>query len=350
MSNYKKKVGQGWKFLSIFLAIVLVVAGTLFGVFAGIGQIQFGKETEQIQEEPGITDEEGNEMTDEAVHNMPSAMVYRPSIRGLTPATSVTVKAKIEPADATNQLVEWSVDFKNSSSAWATGKSVEDYVTIEETDSLTNTVTFKQAFGEQIIITVTSLDNREYSATCTVDCAQKLTSTYVTYAAGSGLSGDAQVVMNNVGGQLNNWAMLKMYLDTNVQKAASFTYNTTEVYTIEDEYTTTVSIAPSAELLAAAKAIDSSAVSGTYDASAGITPNTDFFAQLLGEDFATVSNLYELGKVLDSKSVEQPFVVTVTTVGTYSNDAVDTYYMAYTANSVGKPVTGIVIENGTIIF
>lgn len=351
MANYSRKKNT-FAWIVTFVAILMLAVAVTAAITQGFKDWNpwgwFDKE--QVEEDPAITDEEGNALDNEAVHKMPSAMVYRPSTYGLTPATSVTIKAVIEPADATNQLVDWTIYFANGSSTWANGKDVNDYVSITDTDSLTNTVTFKEAFGEQIIIKVTSQDNTDYSATCTVDCAQKLQSTYVTYAAGSELSGDAAVVMNNVGGQLNNWAMLKMYLDTSVQKAASFTHNTTSVYTIEDEYTTTVSIAPSAELLAAAKAIDASATSGTYDASKGITPNSDFFAQLLGESFATVSNLYELGKVLDAKSVAQPFVVTVTTTSTYSNDVVNTYYMAYTANSVGKPVTGITIENGTIIF
>ena len=164
------------------------------------------------------------------------------------------------------------------------------------------------------------------------------------------MEGDTIVTLNNATGTASNWAIFKAYLSKDGQKAASFTYNTTEVYTIEDTYTTTVSIAPSAALLAEAKKINASAVSGSYDASAGITANTDFFAQLLGADFATVPNLYELGKVLDKKSVAQPFVVTVTTTSTYTEDVTDTYYLAYAASSIGKAVTGIQIEDGTIIF
>lgn len=183
-----------------------------------------------------------------------------------------------------------------------------------------------------------------------MDCAQKLESTYVTYAAGSGLDGDAAVILNDASGTSSNWALLKMFLETEVQKAAQITHNTTQVYTIEDEYTTTVTIAPSAELLAKAQEINPAATSGSYDATAGITPNSDFFAQLLGEAFANESDLYELGKALDAKEVANPFIVTVTTTSAYTDDVTDTYYLAYTANDVGKPVTGIHFEDDTIIF
>ena len=346
-------VGTAARNAAIVILAFLVAAAIFFGVITD-GFVNWDTST-WFKKDPAdqgtVMDGDGNAMNDsETVYNMPAKMVYTPSARGMTPATSVQVKAIIEPADATNQLVTWSIAFVDPEDSWANGKQVTDYVTITDTTSLINTVTFKAAFGAQIRITVTSQDNPEYSATCTVDCAQKLTSTYVTYAAGSGLDGDAAVVLNNVGGQPGNWAMLKMFLETEVQKAASYTYNTTEVYTIEDEYTTTVTIAPSAELLSAAQEISASATSGSYDATAGIVPNTAFFAALLGEEFATVSNLYELGKVLDAQEVSEPFVVTVKTTSTYTEDKTDTYYLAYTANSVGKPVTGIEIEDGEIIF
>lgn len=223
------------------------------------------------------------------------------------------------------------------------------FTCIEETESLTNTVTFKQAFGEQILITVTSQENAEAKDTCTVDCAAKLESTYVTFAAASGVSGDVAVELNATSGTSSAWAMFK-YFDTEEIKAAQLTHNTTDVYTIEDSYTTIVTIAPSAELLAKAKEINSSAVSGSVDITSGFAPNMDFFAQLLGESFANKTNLYELGRVLDAKGVANPFVVTVTTTSTYTADVTDTYYMAYTASNFGKAVTGIHFDDDTIIF
>ena len=335
---YKSKRGGLARFWAVFMTILLA-ASIFFGIVTeGFKNWDASTWFKKDAEKGTVIDGDGNEMNGDTVYNMPSNMVFRPALRGATPATSVTIKAVIEPLDATNQLVDWTIAFADPASEWASGKTLSDYVTITDTSELT-TVTFKQAFGEQIIITVTSQDNPEYTDTCTVDCSQKLGSAYVTYAAGAGLEGDTIVTLNNATGTASNWAIFKAYLSKDGQKAASFTYNTTEVYTIEDTYTTTVSIAPSAALLAEAKKINASAVSGSYDASAGITANTDFFAQLLGTDFATVPNLYELGKVLDKKGVAQPFVVTVTTTSTYTEDVTDTYYLAYAASSIGKAVT-----------
>lgn len=84
--------------------------------------------------------------------------------------------ATITPADATNQKVNWSVAFKNAGSEWANGKNISDYVTVTPTSdgSLYADVTCKAAFGEQIILTVTSRDNAEAKATATVDYRKKV--------------------------------------------------------------------------------------------------------------------------------------------------------------------------------
>lgn len=84
--------------------------------------------------------------------------------------------ATITPSDATNQKVNWSVAFKNAGSEWANGKNISDYVTVTPTSdgSLYADVTCKAAFGEQIILTVTSRDNAEAKATATVDYRKKV--------------------------------------------------------------------------------------------------------------------------------------------------------------------------------
>ena len=83
-----------------------------------------------------------------------------------------TLTATVNPDYAHNNAVDWSVGWKDSSSAWAQGKTVTDYVTVTPTSdgALTAKLTSKgQAFGEQIIVTVTSRDNPSVSATATVD-------------------------------------------------------------------------------------------------------------------------------------------------------------------------------------
>lgn len=93
--------------------------------------------------------------------------------------TAYTVTATVEPADADDKTIDWTISFKNPSSSWANGKSVTDYGTITATSdgALTANFVCKQAFGEQIIITATSRDNPNAKGTTTVDYRKRLTST-----------------------------------------------------------------------------------------------------------------------------------------------------------------------------
>lgn len=85
--------------------------------------------------------------------------------------------ATIAPAEADNVNVTWAVAWKNPSSTFATGKNVTDYVTVaaQSGNNLNATVTCKQAFGEQVIVTVTSVDNAAAKASCTVDYVERIT-------------------------------------------------------------------------------------------------------------------------------------------------------------------------------
>lgn len=100
--------------------------------------------------------------------------------------------ATITPSNATNKEVDWAIAFKNPDSEWATGKNIDDYVTVTPTSdgALTATVTCKAAFGEQIELTVTSRSNPEAYAVASVDYAKRLQSASVT------VSGDENYIFD----------------------------------------------------------------------------------------------------------------------------------------------------------
>ena len=85
------------------------------------------------------------------------------------------VTASVQPSDALNKEVDWSIAWANALSAWAKGKTVTDYVTITPTadGAQTANVSCLQAFGEQIVVTATSRDNTSAKGSCTVDYRQK---------------------------------------------------------------------------------------------------------------------------------------------------------------------------------
>ena len=190
MANYNNySSGLGWKILSLFLALI-IVAGVITGVvfwqrgnivFTPIGEQQEG---EQPEDNGGAVIEEGESHGMKLMSTRIAPENY--AEYGISPMaeTAYQLTATITPDNATNKAVNWSVDFANPSSSWATGKTVTDYVTVTPTSdgALTANVECLQDFGEQIVVTVTSRQNPDAYATCTVDFAQRIES--LSFTAG----------------------------------------------------------------------------------------------------------------------------------------------------------------------
>ena len=76
-----------------------------------------------------------------------------------TAESAFNLTATISPEDAANHGVDWYLSFDNPSSAWASGKNVEDYVMMSPSaDTKTNTISCLQPFGNAIIVTAKSHD------------------------------------------------------------------------------------------------------------------------------------------------------------------------------------------------
>lgn len=115
----------------------------------------------------------------------------RATVASASNSADTTITCTPNVPDAVIQI-SWSVAWKNPESEWATGKNVTDYVRITPTAELSPVAvcSVRQAFGEQAIIkatlvpqveepdgeegseaTVSTVEPREISATCTVDYA-----------------------------------------------------------------------------------------------------------------------------------------------------------------------------------
>lgn len=99
--------------------------------------------------------------------------------QGPTNGTTEYTLTVVLNADCPDDMkaIDWSVAWKNSSSEWATGKVVTDYVTVSPTadGALTAKVKKIAAFGEQVIVTATSRVVTSLKATATVDCLKEVT-------------------------------------------------------------------------------------------------------------------------------------------------------------------------------
>lgn len=142
--------------------------------------------------------------------------------------TAVTINATIEPMDAANHGVDWSVAWTNPSSTWASGKEVTSYVTLMDTGK-SCTVSCMQPFGQQITVTATSQDNPEVKATCTLEYAQKVTA--------------ASLNIGNINVNLGGVTEIKYEVCPTVNGPGGvITANVTtnDVYTIAEAYTKNV--------------------------------------------------------------------------------------------------------------
>ncbi|MCM1368207.1 MAG: hypothetical protein NC184_05325 [Roseburia sp.] len=116
---------------------------------------------------------------------MPQTMAFRSaaSLSANESDSTVNLTATVYPEVAGDQYLNWSVEFVNASSTWATGKTASDYVSVTPTSegSVNATVRCLKPFGEQIKITATSRNNEKAKSECTVDFVKQILDTYVEW-------------------------------------------------------------------------------------------------------------------------------------------------------------------------
>lgn len=196
--NYNKS-NKGLRAIAVFLAIVLVLAAVV-GVIAYFSDwfTDWSKFQPEQQEEQLPANENGETASGAFVSEGESNGIKMMTAKiaaadydeyGISPMaeTAYQLRAVLEPSDAYNRAVDWVVAFVNPSSAWATGKTVTDYVTVTPTSdgALTANVECLKPFGEQIKVTVTSRENNEATADCMVDYVKRLTGATVSVNGGS---------------------------------------------------------------------------------------------------------------------------------------------------------------------
>lgn len=161
-----------WQIVGISVLCAVLVLGAVLSIVFGMRH----NITDNQVLPKDMSDKPDDSVVIEAQEECGISLLYGSATTSADGSTTRTITATVEPNDADNKAVDWSVAFKNASSAWATGKSVTDYVTIVPASdgALTATVTCKQAFGEQIVITCSSRESADISASATVDYEKKV--------------------------------------------------------------------------------------------------------------------------------------------------------------------------------
>lgn len=172
--NFSKN--KVWQILGVAVLCAVTVLGAVLGVLFGMNH---SSEDLNVSKDMSNQDPLLIESTQEQGITILSGVATYASDNSLSKVLTATV----DNEDAKKLSYSWSVAFKNNSSTWAKGKNISDYVTVEKSSSsdLQATVTCKQAFGEQIIVTVSS-DYGSASASCTVDYKKRVLHNKITFA------------------------------------------------------------------------------------------------------------------------------------------------------------------------
>ena len=220
---------------SVLFAVLLIAALVLSVLTKGFTDWRFGKEL------PTVNDLNSNVVVtqQESDGGIRLMVNFEPGITQGDEtdyeSETLTITATVSPDNsADNTGLDWSMAFKNPASEWATGKTLSDYMTLtpsgeDAAGSKTVSVKCLKPFGEQIVITATSQDNPEVTASCTADFAQRIESATLKF-------GDLNV---NLGGDTN----VKWELNPNgavVGGATNVTMEKSDVYTLAEEFTYTV--------------------------------------------------------------------------------------------------------------
>ena len=269
---------------------------------------------------------------------------------GISPLaeTAQLLTATVNPTNATNKAVTWSIAWKNASSTWAKSKSVTDYVTVTPTSTGANTATVEclQAFGEQVIVTVTSEDNADATASCTVDYAERLETRTYKFTNISDMSTAGEFSTGESG-------TLDIKLDDSVIFSA--VANST-AYTVDDTFEATYTVEVNASVLAELNtatglSITAGVLEDTCDGVDNVKQGSalNFLNLLEGVDWTNEENYNKLNNWLMENANKSLFTFSMTYEGMYSSFT-DESSIYFNADGLEVRVESVTLDQGSLIF
>lgn len=254
--------------------------------------------------------------------------------------------ATITPDDSYDKTVDWTVRWQNASSSWAKGKTVTDYVTVTPTSdgALSASVACLQDFGEKIEVVCTSRANENASATCVCDYAKRVES--------------FSIVCDDSSGSANASMTFDRFTTSYTCKEGDFETHISDIsliytdYTVDDSFTTSVSLSGNLEL---AGYINSSGGSCSIR---NIALDEGDYIGLNQQAFINVSGGYNYG-LFDDLSIPRQVVsehsdlpvlsISAKATGTHSTFS-QTFNIFVTATSIRLTAQNIKLSDSSHLF
>lgn len=210
MKKVNSKSGSFGKAIgAILLALVFAVGGAVAGWYAH-AQNWFGLTVKANAEETGglvVTPDASEDETGPEEPQNPGIKIAAARMSAEEAASAgvselsesaYSLTATVTPEYADQQQFDWTVQFNNAESEWASGKTASDYVTVTPASdgAATATVSCSEEFAEPMTITCT-VRGYDLTATCSVDYAQRITGMNVWFerrALSNGWAADGHTV------------------------------------------------------------------------------------------------------------------------------------------------------------
>ena len=169
-----------WQIVGVSVLCAVLVLGAVLGVVFGMNH-----SSEDLNVSKDMSEQDGLVISQEVSKGI--TLMSGVATTAADGTTTKSITATVEPVGANeHDPLSWEVAFKDPSATWATGKNVSDYVTISvSADTLTCTVTCKQAFGEQIVLNVSS-KTKNASASAHVDYLKRVNDITLTIRSEEG--------------------------------------------------------------------------------------------------------------------------------------------------------------------
>lgn len=350
---------------NVIVAVVALILAAAIVIACGVGSSWFtnsdiatwfnswgkGEQTEQPDEE--TPEEEGGMQIGEAEGSGISLMSaeiaaadYEEYGVSAQAENAFTLTATLTPADSYDKTVDWSVRWQNSNSSWAKGKTVTDYVTVTPTSdgALTASVACLQDFGEKIEVVCTSRANENASATCVCDYAKRVES--------------FSIVCDDSSGSANASMTFDRFTTSYTCKEGDFETHVSDIYliytdyTVDDNFTTSVSLSGNLEL---AGYINSAGGSCSIR---NIALNEGDYIGLNQQAFKNVSGGYNYGLFADlsiprqvvSEHSDLPVLtITAKATGTHSTFT-QNFNIFVTASSIRLTAQNVDLSDSTHLF